>query len=65
MAGENEVLKEKLPQCRFDHYLFMLSLPSYIFLNLQVCTEIHLKRQDGMMWTGSIWLIIETSGGLL
>jgi hypothetical protein len=24
-----------------------------------------LERKDGMVWTGSIWLRIETSGGLL
>jgi hypothetical protein len=24
-----------------------------------------LKRQDGVIWTGLIWLMIGTSGGLL
>jgi hypothetical protein len=27
--------------------------------------KIDLERQEGMVWTGSIWLMIETSGGLL
>jgi hypothetical protein len=27
--------------------------------------RIDLEREDGMLWTGSIWLRIGTSGGLL
>jgi hypothetical protein len=41
-------------------YFMMLSLTG-----VQAYIKMDLREKDGMVWIGSIWLMIGTSGGLL